>query len=132
LYEELLGLSLTLIEDEAINPRGKFHHSRVGRGLATFDINQLPTYQGISSKSQARYIGGILGGGGIIVQPVTRGRAGRNVNVEKITIKVGNPGSVGTFIVFQRYLHIAAPFSLSRQGYLNGIEVIRLGRPYAR
>jgi hypothetical protein len=121
---------LTLIRDEAINPGGKFHHSRVGRGLATFDINQLPTYQGISSKSQARYISGILGEGGIIVQPVTRGRVARNV--KEITIKVGNPGSIGTFLVFQHYIHRAAPFSLSKYGYPNAIEVIRLGRPYAR
>jgi hypothetical protein len=103
---------LTLIRDEAINPGGKFHHSRVGRGLATFDINQLPTHQVISCKSQARYISGILWEEGIIVQPVTRGRAARNV--KEITIKVDNPGSIGTFLVFQQYIDRAALFSLSR------------------
>jgi len=53
-------LSLTLIRDEAINPGEKFHRGRISRGLATFDVDQLPTHQGISSKRQARYISGVL------------------------------------------------------------------------
>ena len=123
-------MSLTLIRNESIKPRGEFHLGRVGRGLATFDINQLPTHQGISSKRQTRYISSILRGILRIIQAVRRGRAARNL--KEVTPKIGNPGSIGGFPVSQLYLHVAALFSLPRYRYLNGIGIVRFGLPCAR